>query len=815
MRLPAWIRTFAWLPVLIGAGGFWLWLTVVRVHRVEYISNLVETDAVADPASPTGYAGGFRQLIVPEHNNDSCEWIVQTQQMFARHEWRVRHIDYDNAPSGRDILTPSPYRWWLGAVARVDHLLSGRPLGRSVERAALAADPVLHLLLLLGVVLFVARRFGTLPATILAAAIVTLFPFGGTFLPGQPNDQGLAEILALWSVLLLLGGVASDHSTAAGRQAPRCFLAAGLAGGIGLWVSAGTEVPILGGIVLGGIAAGWSARRTAPAGSPVASEPLPWRIWALTGAGTSLAAFLLEYAPAHLGGLHLDAVHPLYGLAWLGAGEWLTRLDPGRLNRPVFGSRRAVASLILAALPVAGLMVVALLPAQRALFIPDADSLRLTNLSGSPAASNLWTWVRRDGISLNLAATCLPLLLLIPAGWLLASRTTAATRRTAIALSLGPVLVALALSCVYLRRWNTVDTGLLALLVAVIPVSALAAGPGLRRSMWAGGVVVGLLPGLMVLVGNARADLRDTVNETEVEALIDRDLAFWLATASGTPGTVVMAPPVTTTALYFHGGLSGIGTLDPHNRAGMLGVIRIASASTPDEARALAQGRNVAYIVVPSWDPSLDDLARFGSNQFDHTLVAYLHRWLPPRWLRPVPYHLPKVGGFEGQSVAVFAVVDVQDNATALSHLAEYFVEMGQRAQAIGVASTLAQSFPADLSGAVARALTAQAAGATAAFEAALNDVEMLVSRGDDKNLAWDRRVSLAIALAEGKRFDLARVQVLECLAAATETRFRSLTTGSLYRLLALRRVLGLQLPDARLQALARRLLPGELRDRI
>ena len=815
MSMPAWIRTYAWLPVLLGGCGFWLWLTVAGIHRVEFVSNLVETDAVIDPASPTGYAGGLRHLIVPERNDDSCQWIVQTQQMLARHEWRVRHVDYDNAPLGRDILTPSPYRWWLGAVAGVDHLLFRRPIGLSVESAALVSDPVLHLLLLIGTVIFAARRFGNLPATVLAAAMVTLFPFGGGFLPGQPDDQGLAQILALWSVLLLLGGAAPGLSANAGRRTRHCFLAAGVAGGIGLWVGAGTEVPILGGIVLGGIAAAWTARRAVQADDPTGSQPLPWRIWALAGAGTSLVAFLLEYAPAHLSGLHLETVHPLYGLAWLGAGEWLMRLNLRPPGQPLFGSRRAVATMALAALPVAAVLVVALLPAQRALYFADSDSLRLTNLPGSPVASSLWIWARHDGLSLSFAATCLPLLLLIPAGWLLASRTTAVTRRTAICLSLGPVMVALAVSCVYMRRWNTFDTGLLTLMVTVIPASALEAGPGFRRWAWVGSAVVGLLPGLVLLVGNGRADWRDSVNQADVEALIDRDLAFWLANASGAPGTVVLAPPGTTVALYFHGGLSGIGTLDPHNRAGMLGAIRIAAASSPDEARALAEGRKVGYVVLPSWDNSLDAFARIASNQFDHTFIAFLHRWLPPRWLRPVPYHLPNVAGFEGQSVAIFAVVDVQDNATALSHLAEYFVEMGQIDQAVGVAYTLEQSFPADLGAAVARALTAQAAGETAAFEAALHDVEGLVSRGDDKTLPWDRRVSLAAALFEGKRYDLSREQVRRCLAGMNEAQLRSLTTASLYRLLAMGRAFGLGIVDPRLRDLARNLLPTEMRGRI
>jgi tetratricopeptide (TPR) repeat protein len=193
--------------------------------------------------------------------------------------------------------------------------------------------------------------------------------------------------------------------------------------------------------------------------------------------------------------------------------------------------------------------------------------------------------------------------------------------------------------------------------------------------------------------------------------------------------------------------------------------------------------------------------------------MASLHRWLPPRWLRPVPYHLPKVAGFEDQSVAIFEVVDTQDNATALSHLAEYFAEMEQMEQARAVAYALESSFPTDLGAAAARALATQAAGDTAAFGRALSDMETALARGDDQALAWDRRVSLAIALVEGRRFEQAREQARRSLAEATEARIRSLTTVSLHRLLVMSRSFGLQLGDPSLRELARRLLPAELRD--
>src|SRR5438552_18596683 len=106
-----------WLLVPLCALGFLVWMDGTRVERIRHLTNLAGEIPAIDPASPTGYAGGVRQLIVPEHNNESYQWIAQTQQMFARQEWRVRHVDYDNAPTGRDVESPSAYRWWLGLVA--------------------------------------------------------------------------------------------------------------------------------------------------------------------------------------------------------------------------------------------------------------------------------------------------------------------------------------------------------------------------------------------------------------------------------------------------------------------------------------------------------------------------------------------------------------------------------------------------------------------------------------------------------------------------------------------------------------------------
>src|SRR5256885_15769929 len=67
-----------------------------------------------------------------------------------------------------------------------------------------------------------------------------------------------------------------------------------------------------------------------------------WRAWAFGGAVTSLAAYLIEYFPSHLGSWELRAIHPLYGLAWLGGGEllarttaWIQRHKPGKNLRDI------------------------------------------------------------------------------------------------------------------------------------------------------------------------------------------------------------------------------------------------------------------------------------------------------------------------------------------------------------------------------------------------------------------------------------------------------------------------------------------------
>lgn len=809
------------------AFGFLVWADYARVQRVQYVSSIDREDVAVDAASPTGYGGGLRWLIVPEHNSRSYQWIAETQQMLARGEWRVRHVDYENAPFGREVHSASPYRWWLGLLAWCDHAVSGRPLGLSVERAALLADPLLHLLLLVGATIFVARRFGAFPAALLSLGLATMFPLAGAFLPGVPDSGGLTQIAALWSVLPLLAGIGGaipkavsqskvEHGAtelARHRQRTRLwYFIAGVAGGFGLWVSAATQVPILVGIALGGALAAWVTRGSARANPDDASVTAPWRDWALGGAITCLLAYLVEYYPAQMD-LRLQVNHPLYGLAWLGVGELLTRTGAWLKQGRISWNGRTAGALALATLGIAALPVAMALSGTHAILAGDPLAVRLTNLPNGVVARNLLAWIVRDGFTVTAGATCLPLLLLGSVVWLLARSGTGPGPRTALAIALGPTFVALVLAFVQLRWWNLFDAMLLALLVAATAVIRPTISSHRNRWLWFGLVGLILLPGLIPLLPPAGTGEKNEFTKLEVEGLLERALAHWIAAHAGPGGAVILAPPDRTVSLCFYGGLRGLGTPNWENRDGLAATTRIVSATTADEAQALLVQRGITHIIVLSWDSDLDDFARWTLSRPEDAFIHALHRWELPPWLRPLPYKLPTIAGFEGQSVVIIAVTDESDRAAALSRLAEYFVEMEQNDLAASAALAL-QRYPADLGALVAIAQVAKARADAAGFKTAFNELQSVLAGGYDRALPWDRRVSLAAVLAQGERAELAREQVRRCLAELDAARLRSLTTAALFRLQVLSRAFALEIPDPKLRALASQLLPAELRHR-
>ena len=801
----------AWILAPVCALTFIVWADYVRLRHVEFVSNIAVEDARIDPGSPTGYAEGKRWLIVPEHHNPTYQWIEDTQLMLARGDWRVRSADYENAPFGREVHVASPYRWWLVLVAWVEHVLSKQPLGLCVERAALFADPLLHLLFLVVATIFVVVRFGPFCAALFSVGLAAIFPLAAAFLPGVADDFGLVQICSLWSVLLLVAG------TTARRRASLWFFAAGVAGGCGLWLSAMVQVPIIAGIALGGILAAFVARGVPaePAAGP--SAPPPWRAWAFGGAISSLLGYLVEYFPGHMD-LQLRVNYPLYGLAWLGLGELLWRFASWMRGEKPRRGLRGVSILILSAAAIVSLPAAILRSGVHAFLADDLLSARLTNLPDRVAAGGLSAWAGNHGPAGPFTAACLPLFLLVPAAWFLFRSRTGAVHRMAIAIALGPVLAAFALSVRHLRWWNTFDAVLLVLLVAAVAAVPTVANARRSRWLWSALLATILAFSLVHLVPaeGAGGPSKNPLTLAEVEGLYERGLAQWIADRAGPDGATVLVPPFRTSSFCFYGGLRGLGTQNWDNSDGVSATFYIVTAMREGESLSVIRQRGVTHIVLPSWDTEFDDFARLRLKDPAASFVYALHNTNGGgfSWLRALPYELPPIAGLEEQSVMVLEVTDETDPATHQSRFVEYLVE-SQQIERAAVASRELLRYPADLGSLVARAQLAKAMGDERAFDKAFDSIVPNLSSRSDRVLAWDRRVSLAVVLALGGRADLSRAQVNRCFREADESRLRYLTTESLYHLLLLGRRTGMEFSDPKLRALSLRLLPEKLRARL
>lgn len=804
-----------WLAFVLGAGAILVWHTAARIRRLDYLSSIGAPGESQPGAARASAAGGAEltpgnSLPLPAELAASFDWLAQTQRMLNLGEARVRHIDYENAPFGRAVLTPSPYRWWLGFLAWCEHVATGAPAAAEVEKAALLADPLLWGLLLLGSALFAARYFGALSAALVSVGLVTLFPFVTGFWPGAPDDRGLAEALALASVLLLAGAAAAPPEGGMVRR--RGFILAGVAGGLGLWVKVSLQLPVLWGIAAGGVLVALLAPcGDAPATGP--ARPLPWRAWACAGAATTVLASLIEYSPSELWKWDLSHIHPLQGLAWLGAGELLVQASAWLRDRTFSRSRGNLLLVSLSAAAVIAVPVALLLRPGAGLFASDPMSSHLTRLRGGFVAPSLADWAVIQGPSIWLWLTLAPLLALLPAAWVLRNRRVPAPLRAAVAIALGPVLVALAFACVKLAWWQTLDALLLVVLAAAAPGISL---PAVGRKVRLGGmslVVVALLPGLVYALARGRTNPREPLSRAELQDLILRDLAGWIGRHSAPGSVTVLSPPAASTPLCYYGAFRGLGPASDANESGLRAALRIMSARNMEEAEAMVNRRGITDIVLLSWDPFYDDFVRAADGRLAGTFLDRLNVTALPRWLRPRAYPMPSIPGFQDQSVTVLEVVAEQDEATALGNIALYFAEMGDLDRARAAAAELAR-FSTDFGAWVARA---QVAAALHDDDELATDLAMLRSRlalRVQPLVSWNRRVDLAVVLARARLPELARRQVTLCIKAIDADRIRSLSPLSDYRLLVLCRGLGVAMPPAE-HALALSLAPPSLRARL
>jgi hypothetical protein len=776
----------------------------------------------AAAASPTGYDLGRRNLIEPGNSSDTYHWIMQTQEMLAGGPWRLHRVDYDNAPEGREMHWASPPRWWLALLALLDSGVSGRSPGAGAEQAALYADPVLLAVFLLIAIPVVARRFGPHGAALMAIGTVASHPFYLNFVAGNAEHQGAAEVCALLTVVCLLGG--AGGWTGAGRaegpgageqkglptpqQAAKWFIASAVAGGVGLWLSAASEAPLLAGTGIGAIASLAMVRgRAGPEGGIL--RPELWRIWGLAGCATSFAAYAIEYFPSHMG-WRLEVNHPLYGLAWLGGAELICQL--GRLWAP--GARPAPTDRLIvlgSCALIALLPTVLILTRGRTFWVADPFLWRLHTAFIAEFHSMFWELAQSHW---NFAAISrlLPLLLSMPALALLCRRGTGGFGKAQLILALAPAGLELVLAAGQLRWWG-LATGVA--LATLLPFFQLVERqwPGRRTGLCLAACALFLAPGALNAVSLVSRESGFTT--ANLQGIEDRDVAQWIRLRAGGDPVVVLSTPNTTTSLIYHGSLRGLGTLYWENKDGLEAAAEIFAAA-PEEAHALILRRHVTHIVLLSWDPFVSayvELARglpYGAPWPPGSFAdALLGRTPVPSWLRAIPYPLPQNPALRGQRAWVFEVTDPERPEEILVHSAAYMMEMGRYADAEGMEPALRaldSYLPALAELTRIEGQSSDAAGVQAT-------VERIAALGTPPaGLAAEDQVRVAVALAIGGKLDLARSALERCLAQIDERTLRHLTAGTLSDLLSLCDHLGVAFPDPALRTLAAALVPPSMR---
>lgn len=743
--------------------------------------------------SPTGYADGRRSQIL--QSTDGYHWVMQTQQMIASGDWRVRRVDYDNAPDGREVHWSSPLHWWLALVAWAHHAATGQPWLVAVEAAALYAGPLLLGLFLLGVVPWAARRLGAWPAALLAAGLVAIVPISGEFGTGSFDHHGVAAACALLTVLFLLGGV-----TGAPENAHRAFVASGLAGAAGLWVNAATQIPVLAGLGLGALLVLWLTR----AEKSQSFDPRLWRVWGLAGGGASLLFYLAEYFPAHLG-WRLEVNHPLHALAWAGAGDLLARLGE---------RRKSSAAMLAGALAVAGPLLVVLVTSARTFVVADRFlwTLHVDYISEfSPLLA------RVQGVeSLLVLVNVLPLVGLA-GGWLLWRGRLAPASRALLALSLMPaaLLTLLALSQ---QRWlHVADALWLGVLVTVALVTTTAGNfewSAARR------IGAGLFLALVLLPYPLRAGLDafrapSGLSRENIRQFVVRDLAWWLRRRTGVDPVTVLSGPTATTELIYHGGFKGIGTLYWENLAGLRALVDIYGAADPDRALERLRARGVTHLVILPWGPFAVESARLArglraaepvpAGAFAVDLLES-GRGLPD-WVRPLPYRLPGTEQFKDQFALVLEIAPEQTAAEAAVRRAQFLAAMGDPAAALQLIRQVVAANPDQVTALVTLAQFQRAARERSAHNNTVERLRPLLRT--DPPLEPADRVALALELAAAGIPDATYAQVARCWATLQPPDIRRLAPETLAVLLQLTRDFKVE-PPPELFALAESLAAAD-----
>ena len=636
-----------------------------------------------DAESPTGYRWNQHRLVLTQ--TDGYEWLLQAEQELSDGGLRVRSVAYDGVPEGREVHWAGLLRWWgLGVTGLYQLAHPDLTAPQALERVAPWANTSLLAVLLVVLTPLIAFRFGSLPACLFAVGCVAVHPFYDFFGVGYFDHHGVAAMSCLLAVLFLVAGGAGWVRASEGEggepgpeeralwewlparsMARRWFIASGLAGAVGLWISAAAMVPVLIGVGVGVLITFAVSWRSLPARAPWVCDPSLYRIWGIAGAVGSLCLYLLEYFPEHVG-MRLEVNHPLYALAFFGGGDLLARVGTASASSPGDDVRPGakLGWLLLDVGMIVLLPAVILLTGESTFMLSDRflwvfhgryiveflslDSwltrltptqvvaqMSLVPMAGLLLAAALWPTTLEGGRRLawrallsvlvgvgaafafvfflglsggngsvaGLGAACAVAL------WFLLpmpdkAPSLALPWQSALVLASAPGCLLLILSLLQMRWMGNAAALWLGVLVVGAAV-LFKANHVLTRSM-AGRVASGVLV-LAVLILSPLLAVRAPFVRPNVD-VVGRDASLWLRRRIGDQPGVILAGPTATAHMTWFGGFRGIGTLYWENLDGLRASTEIYRAPDARSARALLSRFGVTHLVFYGWDGGLEQL---------------------------------------------------------------------------------------------------------------------------------------------------------------------------------------------------------------
>lgn len=675
--------------------------TVLRNSYIEALSN-VQTMENPPPEGGTPSGAVIRNTVLPPGFMDTRWWAIYAEELMRGDSARIRRNLQDNYPGEREVHWSGSITWLLALSAKMFHFFyGGVPDSLLVGMAAIWMPPTLLLFLSLVAGLLVARIWGWLPGAFFCFAYGSAFPLFEAFQAGGADHHGLVFFFTTLSVfyLAVAGWGAKLEKTDAGMPVKGAsveatdnftrilqFVLSGIFGGLALWISAATFLPVL---ALCGAASLFSLV------FPQSGGRLPtvgWKAWGSAGALTSLALYVLEYAPGHFG-MRLEVNHPLYALSWFCLG-WLLQLA-AKAFRHGFQKQRS-GNWILGMALLSGLVAPLFFSLWKPEFFLVGDAfllslhkLFITEFQTLPARLSAVEFPIRALVQFLMW----PVVVLVTVVVAMVCGLLRGNPRRAVLCLMIPAIGMQALAF-YQIRWNGAAVGLWLLIPALLlhfTIGSARSGTKVPKAL-----VFVLTPlYLFALFVHPQAAWRAVWSHKEINrelpaeaapTILLRDVAHRLVQATPHGAPVVLTGPTTSTEIAYYGGIRVIGTLYWENIHGLRRAAEVFQETDPDRLRQRFADLKITHLVVSSWDDFCEPYSRLlhrSKNLPGDTPQGVLERVIggqidPPDWLRPLYYPIPEVFGISEHQVSIFAFVPGQKRAEALAHRAHFHLEAGQ-----------------------------------------------------------------------------------------------------------------------------------------